>query len=326
MSAQRTGMKLSYIGNDADEIADILARCVGPVNVHMPRKADLSYSYEFIAAGCAAFSRVQSHGRFRLGQKDEVPKLLVLLPLDGSASIDVGRRTLHSAPGKGAVLDGNRLTQVQLDGARRHFSIIFDQSDLIRHISTVLERPVQGSLDFKSEFDLEAGSGLIFFRLAQVMAQSLGPDAIVEDMPHTLEHLSKTLICLLVDTLPHRFSQSMSQGEWLPSPRHVKRAIDFMHANLSSAHTMTQISEAAGIGVRSLQEGFRRFKGKSPTSYLTQLRMEAVHRELTEAKLDVPISEIARKWGFRHMGRFSSDYRKNYGHPPSQARKEGSRS
>ncbi len=323
MPAQRNGMRLSYIGNDADEIADVLARCIGPVNVQMPRKADLSYSYEFIAAGCAAFSRVQSHGSFRLGQKNEVPKLLVLLPLDGSASIDIGRKTLYSEPGKGAVLDGNRLTEVGLDGTRRHLSIIFDQNDLIRHISTVLERPVQGSLDFKTEFDLEAGSGQIFFRLAQVMAQSLGP--VVDDMPHTLDHLSKTLISLLVDTIPHRFSPSLSQGEWLPSPRHVKRAIDFMHANLSSALSMGQLAEAAGIGIRSLQEGFRRFKGTSPTGYLTQLRMEAVHRELMEGELEVSVSEIARKWGFRHMGRFSSDYRKSYGHPPSQARKGRSR-
>ncbi|ASY65764.1 Transcriptional regulator, AraC family (plasmid) [Sinorhizobium sojae CCBAU 05684] len=176
-------------------------------------------------------------------------------------------------------------------------------------------------MDFKTEFDLEAGSGQIFFRLAQVMAQSLGPDTVVEGMPHTLDHLSKTLISLLVDTIPHRFSASLSQGEWLPSPRHVKRAIEFMHANLSSALSIGQIAEAAGIGIRSQQEGFRRFKGTSPTSYLTQLRMEAVHRELMEGVLEVSISEIARKWGFRHMGRFSSDYRKSYGHAPSQARK-----
>jgi AraC-like DNA-binding protein len=325
MSAQRSGMKLSYLGSDADEVADVLARCIGPVNVQRPRNTEFSYGYEFVAAGSAAFSRVTCQGSLSIGQKNEVPKLLVLLPLDGPACVDIGKKSLYSGPGKGAVLDGNRLSRLRIDGTRSHFSLVIDQGDIIRHLGTVLERPVYGTLDFAPEFSLEEGSGQIIFRLAQIMARCLGDDAEIQDTPQTLSYLSKTFINLLVETVPHRFSEALNQGEWLPSPRHVKRAVDFMHANLSSPLSMTEIAQAAGIGIRSLQEGFKRFKGTSPTSYLTQLRMEAAHRDLIEREPTMSVSDIARKWGFRHMGRFSSDYRKSYGQPPSQTRKGRSR-
>ncbi|GEC35727.1 helix-turn-helix domain-containing protein [Sinorhizobium fredii] len=322
MQGQKQGMRLSYLGSDAEEVSDVLTRCIGPVRVQQPPKTDLSYSYEFVAAGRVAFSRVTSQGSLSIGQKDEVPKLLILLPLHGSACVKIGpKESLISKPGHAAILDGNRLSELQVEKARSHFSPVIDQGDIFRQLGAVLERPVYGALDFVPELDLAEGAGEIIFKLSQIMATSLGPGSDIPDMPHALSYLSASIVSLLVDTVPHRFSAALSQGEWLPSPRHVKRAVDFMHANLRAPISMSDIAEAAGIGVRSLQEGFKRFKGTSPISYLAQLRMEAAHRDLLEADQRVSVAEIARKWGFRHMGRFANEYRKCYGCPPSEARK-----
>ncbi|WP_034815326.1 AraC family transcriptional regulator [Ensifer sp. BR816] len=322
MQGQRQGMKVSYLGSEAEEVSDVLARCIGPVRVQKPPRADLSYRYEFVAAGRVAFSRVSSLGSLSIGQKDEVPKLLLLLPLHGSACVKIGRGVgLISKPGQAAILDGNRLSELQVEGERNHLSLIIDQGDIVRRLGDLLERPVYGSLDFIPELDLAADAGQIIFGLSQIMATCLDTDAEMRDMPHTLSYLSESIVGLLVDTVPHRFSSALKQGEWLPSPRHVKRAVDFMHANLCATISMPDIAQAAGIGVRSLQEGFKRFKGTSPINYLAQLRMEAAHRELVEADQALSVADIARKWGFRHMGRFSHDYREIYGCSPSEARK-----
>ncbi|AUX79858.1 AraC family transcriptional regulator [Sinorhizobium sp. FG01] len=320
MQGQRQGMKLSYLGSDAEELSEVLTRCIGPVRVQRPLKTDLSYSYEFAAAGRVAFSRVISRGTLSIGQKDEVPKLLILLPLHGSACVKIGRsENLISKPGEAAILDGNRLSELQIEGSRSHLSFVIDQEDIFQRLRGSLERPVYGSLDFTPQLDLAAGAGQIIFRLSQIMATCLGADGGMRDMPETLSHLSGSIVNLLVDTVPHRFSTALNQGEWLPSPRHVKRAVDFMHANLDRPLSMTEIAEAAGIGVRSLQEGFKRFKGTTPISYLAQLRLQAVHRDLLKAGQRVSVAEIARKWGFRHMGRFATEYRKCYGCPPSES-------
>ncbi len=315
-------MKFSYLGSNAEEVSDVLTRCIGPVRVQKPLNTDLSYSYEFAAGGSVAFSRVTSQGSLSIGQQDEVPKLLILLPLYGSACVKIGRQgSLISIPGKAAILDGNKLSELQVVDARSHLSLVVDQGDVFRRLSDTLERPVYGSLDFTPKLDLSVGAGQIIFRLSQIMATFVGADKELLGMPYALSYLSGSIINLLVDTVPHRFSAALGQGEWLPSPRHVKRAVDFMHANLSAPISMTDIAQAAGIGVRSLQEGFKQFKGTSPISYLARLRMEAAHRDLVNADQRMSVAEIARKWGFRHMGRFSNDYRKSYGCPPSEARK-----
>ncbi|ANP90605.1 hypothetical protein BA011_32410 (plasmid) [Rhizobium leguminosarum] len=111
--------------------------------------------------------------------------------------------------------------------------------------------------------------------------------------------------------MPHRFSGALARQPTLPSPRHIRRAIDFMQANLSQSISISDIAQASQVGIRSLQEGFKRFKGMSPMAYLANLRLEAVHRDLIMANSATTVAAIAQKWGFTHQGRFSGDYRKN---------------
>ncbi|HXV31559.1 MAG TPA: AraC family transcriptional regulator, partial [Sinorhizobium sp.] len=206
MLVQRSGTRLSYQGSDADEVADILTRCTVPVRVQRPWNKDFSYSYEFVAAGSAAFSRVNCQGELSIGQRNEEPKFLILFPLQGATTIKVGKQSLISEPGKATILDGTRLSEMRFEESRSHYSFFVDQGDIIRHVSSMLERPVDGSLDFAPDFNLETGSGQIIFRLAQILAKSVGDDAAMHDMPQTLSYLSKSLINLLVETVPHRFS------------------------------------------------------------------------------------------------------------------------
>ncbi|MGO8572777.1 hypothetical protein ACC870_38150, partial [Rhizobium ruizarguesonis] len=54
-------------------------------------------------------------------------------------------------------------------------------------------------------------------------------------------------------------------------------------ANLSQSISISDIAQASQVGIISLQEGFKRFKGMSPMAYLANLLLEAVHRDLIMA-------------------------------------------
>jgi AraC-like DNA-binding protein len=55
--------------------------------------------------------------------------------------------------------------------------------------------------------------------------------------------------------------------------------------------------------------------------YLHGLRLQQVHAELARATArDTTISEIAYRWGFRHLGEFNRKYREVYGVTPSATR------
>jgi acetolactate synthase-1/2/3 large subunit len=48
--------------------------------------------------------------------------------------------------------------------------------------------------------------------------------------------------------------------------------------------------------------------------------LNAIHRRLSAGDGALKISELAPRYGFRHMGHFSTDYRLMFGRPPSQSR------
>jgi transcriptional regulator GlxA family with amidase domain len=50
--------------------------------------------------------------------------------------------------------------------------------------------------------------------------------------------------------------------------------------------------------------------------YLRTARHERVRDALSRAEPEESVAEIAAKWGFTHMGRFSVDYRGRFDEPP----------
>ncbi|MBV8335733.1 MAG: AraC family transcriptional regulator, partial [Alphaproteobacteria bacterium] len=101
-------------------------------------------------------------------------------------------------------------------------------------------------------------------------------------------------------------------------PRDVKRAIDYIEANLDVAIGLPEIVAASGVPGRTLIQHFRDFKGTSPMRYLRSARYKKVREALCRAEPEESITEIAASWGFGHMGRFSVEYRKRFGESPSQ--------
>lgn len=104
------------------------------------------------------------------------------------------------------------------------------------------------------------------------------------------------------------------------APATVRRAVEFMDAHAREEIDIVRIAEAARIGPRGLQAAFRKHRGQTPLEYLRTVRMEGAHRELTagDPTLGDTVAAIAAGWGFAHPGRFSVEYQRAYGHPPSE--------
>jgi AraC-like DNA-binding protein len=100
-------------------------------------------------------------------------------------------------------------------------------------------------------------------------------------------------------------------------PRGVKRAIDYMHANLDAPITLADLVAVAGVPGRTLFHHFRAFKGVAPMRYLRDRRFEQARRALLSAGQEENVTAIAVRWGFSHMSRFAAEYRRRFGESPS---------
>ena len=81
---------------------------------------------------------------------------------------------------------------------------------------------------------------------------------------------------------------------------------------------LSRLAEAASCSERSLQLAFREAYGVGPVAWFRVMRLNEAHRELRDrGSSDTRIAEVAMRWGFGHLGRFSIEYRKRFGEKPS---------
>ena len=71
------------------------------------------------------------------------------------------------------------------------------------------------------------------------------------------------------------------------------------------------------VSEQTLQNSFKNLFGFTPKLFFRLLKLNLVHRDLKNNNLEnETVSNIARKWGFNHMGRFSAYYTELFGINP----------
>ncbi|HEY4373226.1 MAG TPA: AraC family transcriptional regulator [Burkholderiales bacterium] len=217
-----------------------------------------------------------------------------------------------------AVVDWYVTPQV---GLARNFSaagLTFTVGEVNRALSLLLDGPVSERLRFKLLPARHPPAHALLGSIAAAVREGCGGEAPLKQAPAAAAHLKDAALNLLLQSLPHNYTARLQAGDSLPSPRHVRRAIDFMHANIARPIALADIVLASGASARSLQAGFRRFKGSTPMNYLRQLRLNAVRAELLDPASRDSIASIAQRWGFTHIGSFSAAYQQAYGELPSE--------
>jgi AraC-like DNA-binding protein len=127
----------------------------------------------------------------------------------------------------------------------------------------------------------------------------------------------------LEQQLIHALIECLSGGpngmETLAVARHreiLARVEDLLRAE--RCWRVTQICAALGVSERTLRICFEEQLGIGPTEYIRRRRMQRVHRALLNGNPDaVSISAVARRYGFRSLGRFAANYRALFGELPS---------
>jgi AraC-like DNA-binding protein len=101
--------------------------------------------------------------------------------------------------------------------------------------------------------------------------------------------------------------------------RIIRRARSYIDAHLGESIRMSAICTYSATSLSKLERIFRRELQMSPSQYVLARRLGAVNRELAASRSKIwRISDIALKYGFGHLGRFSGTYYQYFGELPSQ--------
>lgn len=90
----------------------------------------------------------------------------------------------------------------------------------------------------------------------------------------------------------------------------VQRVIDYLQVHAVLLPDMQTLCRVSELSERSLEYGFQEHLGITPTRYLRNLRLNGARLELLNV-IDnrIKVSDIALKWGFLELGRFSGEYK-----------------
>ena len=104
------------------------------------------------------------------------------------------------------------------------------------------------------------------------------------------------------------------------TPQPLRRALEFIDEHAGEPISLNEIAVAARLSPRGLQAAFRRHLDTTPLAHLRSVRMQRAHRDLqnAESRDGASVAAVAARWGFTHLGRFATDYRRRFGRYPSQ--------
>jgi len=96
----------------------------------------------------------------------------------------------------------------------------------------------------------------------------------------------------------------------------VDRALQLI-LSTRDAVSVSDVYKYSAVSWRTLDRAFKERFGVSPKQYIVAARLVGVRRALLAAPADTKITEVANDWGFWHLGRFASDYKRMFGELPS---------
>lgn len=244
---------------------------------------------------------------------------LVQTTLSGTGLVVNGNRRAATSAGMTTVVSPSEPTITRMDANCRRL-ILRVRRDLVENrVSRLLNREMKAPLLFDLKLSQQTEAGAAWLRTLDYLCQqyqrydeSLGSGA----MRHQFAEL---LIAQLINTQPHNYSGQLAQSAPVALPCHVRRARDYIDANLGETLMLADLAEIVGVSARTLQNGFQRFLDRSPTEYIREQRLQRAHLELQRADpASAKVTDILLGVGIGNQGRFAQIYKRRYGCLPSQ--------
>lgn len=243
---------------------------------------------------------------------------LLQMPTRGHETIMAGSHVVESTPAVGSIVSPSMAFRMHHGQGTEKLFIRIERCAMERQLTQIQARPPRGALEFAPHISAPLASGAGLRRMIDWLFAEAS-DGELFDHPLVVARIEEMLIVALLETLPHNQGGSPGPVGATLSPRFVRRAIEHIEQNAHEPLTVGAIAAEAGVSVRSLFAGFRRFRDTTPMAYLRDLRLDKVRAELSTAT-DARgcVTRTALRWGFSHFGQFSAAYKSRFGELPSQ--------
>jgi AraC-like DNA-binding protein len=252
----------------------------------------------------------------------------VNLPLNGHVRSEHRGQRVIAVPERAAVYRPDGKTALpRWAGGTRQLSVMIDRAAVERALRDLLgSEPVlrTGQIAFEPSMAVTQGAARDWAQLALLLNEQLARPESLAHEPLVGRPLVDSLVRGLLLAVDHPYREALIASSEPARPTAVRTAIDVMESEPQEPMTASSLAERSHVSVRSLQEGFRRYMGTTPMTYLRSVRLRHAHEELLAADPSATtVATVAFRWGFTNLGRFAAEHQAAYDTQPVQTLRSG---
>lgn len=250
---------------------------------------------------------------------DPAPGLTILHSLRGTTTLRVWGQEHEVMPGDSVLIPVGIGTSLHCQGFEKVLlTIPFDRVVALAERTTGC-RP--GGFRFTGVRPVSAAWQRQWVAMLRYVFATLAAPGSPAAHPLVNDQLVETVALVTLKTFPNTALPVQRTHAGRAGSDALNRAEAYMAQHAAEPITMDEVADAAGIGLRALQQTFRRRRGMSPAAFLRATRLARAHDDLLAADPAGPagVDEIARRWGFPSRRRFTAEYRATYGSSPEES-------
>lgn len=313
-----TDPRLSFHTGDVDAAIEQVTRTFARHEVQLADVRELDFQLDLAPAPRLTVARM-SYGTEAIIHGPPMQLCYhVNLPVTGESVVAQNgvRRTIAGGQA-GAVFVPRYPVMVAWSAGSWQYHVKIPKELLEAHASKLAGVPVDDGIRFDVDFDLGSGLGSALIATTGFLYAELNRPGGLATVPSACQELESALMTQLLMAVPSKLTPLLHS-----KPAHTRRSkirelMDYIEDQPDAEITTADLAARAGISPRALQAGFQDVVGMSPTAYLRGVRLDRVHLELTSGAA-TSITEVAARWGFYHLGRFSQQYRERFAVTPSE--------
>ena len=242
------------------------------------------------------------------------------IPLRGGFQARQGGDWVDVPPGTALVVSAAGETRRKWEGPSDLLNIMVDRDALDQSVTREAFSGPDGVLKFPALtlIDLKEASTLARF-IDMIIHDLESQNSAFSDLAVGLE-AERVLLQLVLRSMRHEVERRPIHERYRIVPAYMRRAERFIREHFGETLDMAHIAEGSGVSVRTLQYGFRKYRGASPMAFLRDVRLSSARRALIDGRAE-SIGTVAASVGYPSTSQFARDYRASFGESPSETRR-----
>jgi AraC-like DNA-binding protein len=248
----------------------------------------------------------------------ELNSYSISLPIRGQQELRKSNGLLMSDSDNGLIVSPYDQQELSIAGNCRKIQVAIKCAAMRQMLEELLQRPTQQPIVFETQVGTSQGAPAAWWRLVRYLLAEMDQARNFFGHVSMVRDMEKALIKGLILSQPNNYSSELADLSQSRCPEYLLKAKQFINEHASDEIDLDEVGRAVGVSRFKLHDDFKKYFGVTPTVYLKRFRLEAVRQALMEGGCNENITAVAMRWGFNHLGRFSSDYKKLFSEVPSK--------